>query len=93
MGVGPVGFSAEQQDQLWGMWRGGESLRTMERSLAVSLPRIQRFLRQTGGIRPLSQRRREGRRSDGTCDARGPSGCCAGIHRAAVYEPGVHQAV
>ena len=29
------------------MWRGGESLRTMERSLAVSLPRIQRFLRQT----------------------------------------------
>jgi len=60
MGVGPVGFSAEQQDQLWGMWRGGESLRTMERSLAVSLPRIQRFLRQTGGIRPLSQRRREG---------------------------------
>jgi len=60
MGVGPVGFSDEQQDQLWGMWRGGESLRTMERSLAVSLPRIQRFLRQTGGIRPLSQRRREG---------------------------------
>jgi len=60
MGVGPVGFSAEQQDQLWGMWRGGESLRTMERSLGVSLPRIQRFVRQTGGIRPLSQRRREG---------------------------------
>ena len=59
-GVGPVGFSAEQRDLLWGMWRGGKSLRTMERSLAVSLPRIQRFLRQTGGIRPLSQRRREG---------------------------------
>jgi len=60
MGVGPVGFSAEQQDLLWGMWRGGESLRTMERALAVSLPRIQRFLRQTGGIRPGPQRRREG---------------------------------
>jgi len=60
MGVGPVGFSVEQQDLLWGMWRGGESLRTMERALAVSLPRIQRFLRQTGGIRPGPQRRREG---------------------------------
>jgi len=60
MGVGPVGFSVEQQDLLWGMWRGGESLRTMERSLGVSLPRIQRFLRQSGGVRPLPQRRREG---------------------------------
>jgi len=60
MGVGPVGFSVEQQDLLWGMWRGGESIRAMERALAVSLPRIQRFLRQTGGIRPGPQRRREG---------------------------------
>ncbi len=42
------------------MWRGGESIRAMERSLGVSLPRIQRFLRQTGGIRPGPQRRREG---------------------------------
>ncbi len=25
MGVGPVGFSVEQQDLLWGMWRGGVS--------------------------------------------------------------------
>jgi len=39
-GVGPVGFSAEQRDQRWGMWRGGELLRTMERSLAVSLPTV-----------------------------------------------------
>jgi len=60
MGVGPVGFGVEQQDLLWGMWRGGESIRAMERALAVSLPRIQRFLRQTGGIRPGPQRRREG---------------------------------
>ncbi len=59
MGVGPVGFSVEQQDLLWGMWRGGESLRTIERSLGVSLPRIQRFLRLTGGLRPLPQRRRD----------------------------------
>jgi len=31
MGVGPVGFSAEQQDQLWGMWPGqAEHAVTME---------------------------------------------------------------
>jgi len=42
MGVGPVGFSAEQQDQLWALWRGGESFRGMERALGVSMPRIQR---------------------------------------------------
>jgi hypothetical protein len=35
-----VGFSVEQQDLLWEMWRGGESIRAMERALAVSLPRI-----------------------------------------------------
>ncbi len=60
MVVGPVGFSIEQQDLLWGMWRGGESLRAMGRSLGVSMPRIQRFLRLTGGVRPGPQRRREG---------------------------------
>ena len=60
MGVGPVGFSVEQQDLLWTMWRGGESIRAIERSLGVSMPRIQQFLRPTGGIPPLPQRRREG---------------------------------
>ncbi len=59
MGVGPVGFSIEQQDQLWEMWRGGESIRAIERAMAVSMPRIQRFLRQSGGVRPLPPRRRE----------------------------------
>jgi len=56
MGVGPVGFSAEQQDLLWGMWRGG----SRSGRWSGRLPRIQRFLRQTGGIRPGPQRRREG---------------------------------
>jgi len=60
MGVGPVGFSVELQDQLWEWWRGGESIRAMVRALGVSMPRIQRFLRQSGGVRPLPQRRREG---------------------------------
>jgi len=42
MGVGPVGFSAEQQDQLWGMWRGGKAISlpgSVRRSLGAS-PRV-----------------------------------------------------
>ena len=30
MGVGPVGFSVEQQNLLWAMWRRGDSIREME---------------------------------------------------------------
>ena len=48
MAVGPVGFCVEQQDLLWGMWRGGESLRGIGRSMGVSMPRVQRFLRLSG---------------------------------------------
>jgi IS30 family transposase len=55
-----AGFSVEQQALLWGMWRGGESLRGIGRSRGVSMPRVQRFLRLSGGIRPAPQRRREG---------------------------------
>jgi IS30 family transposase len=58
MGVGPVGFSVEQQDLLWAMWRRGESIREMERTLGETLPRIRRFLRQSGGIPPVPRRRR-----------------------------------
>jgi hypothetical protein len=29
MGVGPVGFSVEQQNLLWVMWRRGDSIREM----------------------------------------------------------------
>jgi len=38
----------------------GESIRAMVRELGVSIQRIQRFLRQTGGVRPRPQRRRVG---------------------------------
>jgi len=55
----PVGFSIEQQDQLWEMWRGRRVDPAIERAMAVSMPRIQRFLRQSGGVRPLPLRRRE----------------------------------
>jgi hypothetical protein len=43
MGVGPVGFSVEQQNLLWVMWRRGDSIREMERTLGETLPRIRRF--------------------------------------------------
>ncbi len=65
MGVGVAGFSVEQQDQLWDMWRGGDPIREIERTLRVTKPRIQRFLRQTGGIRPQPQQRRAGHLSAG----------------------------
>src|SRR6201997_464637 len=58
MGVGPVGFSVEQQNLLWAMWRRGDSIREMERTLGETLPRIRRFLRQSGGIAPVPRQRR-----------------------------------
>jgi transposase, IS30 family len=58
MGVGPVGFSVEQQNLLWAMWRRGDSIREMERTLGETLPRIRRFLRQSGGIPPVPRQRR-----------------------------------
>jgi hypothetical protein len=48
MGGGPVGFSVEQQNLLWAMWRRGDSIWEMERTLGETLPRIRRFLRQSG---------------------------------------------
>ena len=60
MGVGPVGFSVEQQNLLWVMWRRGDSIREMERTLGETLPRIRRFLRLSGGIPPVPRRRRPG---------------------------------
>lgn len=65
MDVGAGGLTLEQQDQLWDMWRGAESIREIERSLGVTSPRIRRFLRQTGGIRPQPRRRRDGHLSAG----------------------------
>jgi hypothetical protein len=62
MGVGPVGFSVEQQNLLWVMWRRGDSIREMERTLGETLPRIRRFLRQSGGIPPVPRRRRASHR-------------------------------
>ena len=43
MGVDPIGFSVEQQNLLWVMWRRGDSIREMECTLGETLPRIRRF--------------------------------------------------
>ena len=58
VGVGPVGFSVEQQDLIWAMWRRGDAIREMERALGETLPRIRRYLRQWGGIPPIPRQRR-----------------------------------
>jgi hypothetical protein len=60
MGVDPVGFSVAHQNLLWAMWRRGDSIREMERTLGETLPRIRRFLRQSAGILPVPRQRREG---------------------------------
>jgi hypothetical protein len=58
MGVGPVGFGVEQQELIWAMWRRGDPIREMERALGETLPRIRRYLRQSGGIPPIPRQRR-----------------------------------
>jgi hypothetical protein len=60
MGVGPVGFDVEQQALIWAMWRRGDAIREMERTLGETLPRIRRYLRESGGIPPIPRRRRVG---------------------------------
>ena len=56
MGVGPVGFGVEQQDLLWGMWRGGESLRTMERALAKGWSSRRTAARRSTAAQPSQHR-------------------------------------
>ena len=58
IGVGPVGFDVEQQALIWAMWRRGDAIREMERTLGETLPRIRRYLRESGGIAPIPRQRR-----------------------------------
>ena len=60
VGVGPVGFDVEQQALIWAMWRRGDAIREMERTLGETLPRIRRYLRESGGFPPIPRRRRLG---------------------------------
>jgi hypothetical protein len=60
VGVGPVGFDVEQQALIWAMWRRGDAIREMERTLGETLPRIRRYLRESGGMPPIPRQRRVG---------------------------------
>lgn len=43
--MGPVGLDVEQQALIWAMWRRGDAIREMDRTLGETLPRIRRYLR------------------------------------------------
>ncbi|GAB2454696.1 IS30 family transposase [Nocardia tengchongensis] len=55
-----VGFSVDQQQRMWDGWRGGESLMMIAEAVGSTHPRVSRFLRASGGIRPSPRRRRAG---------------------------------
>jgi IS30 family transposase len=48
----------ERQQLIWAMWRRGDPIREMERTPGATLPRIRRYLRQSGGITPIPRQRR-----------------------------------
>src|SRR6202008_3407720 len=58
VGVGPVGFSVEQQDLIGALGWLGDATSERERTLGETLPRIRRYLRQWGGIPPIPRQRR-----------------------------------
>ncbi|WP_406229456.1 IS30 family transposase [Nocardia sp. NBC_01009] len=60
MGSRALGFSVDQQNLIWDLHRRGESIREIERVLGETMPRIRRFLRESGGIRPVPRTRRIG---------------------------------
>lgn len=50
----------EQENLIWDLHRRGESIREIERVLGETMPRIRRFLHESGGIRPVPRVRRIG---------------------------------
>lgn len=60
MGSKALGFTVEQENLIWDLHRRGESIREIERTLGETMPRIRRFLRESGGIRPVPRARRIG---------------------------------
>ncbi len=66
MGNKALGFTMDQENTIWEMWRRGDSLSATGRVLGgESVPQIGRFLRKSGGIRPLPRRRRASRLTAG----------------------------
>ena len=66
------GLSEQQQDGVWAGFRAGESLSGVARHQGTRLQNVQRFLAQTGGIRPVPQRR-SGRQLSAGTERRSPA--------------------
>ncbi len=52
-----MGFTAEQEDELWEMWRRGDSSRLIGRTLRRQPSSVRAVLARSGGARPAPRRR------------------------------------
>lgn len=52
-----AGFTAEQEDELWAMWRWGDSSRLIGRALRCQPSSVRAFLARSGGVWPATRRR------------------------------------
>jgi len=52
-----VGFTTEQEDELWIRWRRSESSRLIGRALRCHPSSVRAFLARSGGVRPTPRRR------------------------------------
>ena len=53
-----LGLTSNSKTLIWAMWRRGDAIREMERTLGETLPRIRRYLRESGGMPPIPRQRR-----------------------------------
>jgi IS30 family transposase len=58
--VSTFGMSDEQLETIWRRGRAGESVRAVARGEAIPLHRVQRYLRDCGGVKPPARRSRQG---------------------------------
>ncbi len=52
-----MGFTTEQEDELWIRWRRGESSRLIDRTLRCHPSSVRAFRARSGGVRPTPRRR------------------------------------
>ena len=52
-----MAFTSEQEIELWGRWRRGESSRLIARALGTNPSAVRAHLARHGGVRPLARRR------------------------------------
>jgi DNA-binding CsgD family transcriptional regulator len=54
------GLSVQEQEELWGRWRQGESLRLIARRMGKRGPSVRAFVLQSGGVKQPPRRRPAG---------------------------------